>query len=312
MAAGGTHIVEVVGWSHTNDDPWRIENNVEHGKVKLETLNDLYQEGDTWYRDMRSPGFDGQPAPSPDNSLQWLAREIVADERFAEAAVRFWWPAIMGAEVAEPPEDESDADFEGLLLASNAQAAEVTRLANEFRSGFQGGSPYNGKDLLVEIVLSKWFRAASVTDDDAVRATALATVGARRLLAPEELARKTLALTGFQWGRVRGHWRPESKEQSSLTDANDGYALLYGGIDSDGITERARYLTSVMAGVAQSHALQSSYPIVMRELYLLPEEQRRLFAASTRRSRQNSSLARCSRSEQRPARRARQFPQWAT
>ena len=51
---------------------------------------------------------------TPDNSVQWLARKIVADERFAEATVKFWWPAIMGSEVAEPPEDEEDADFEGL------------------------------------------------------------------------------------------------------------------------------------------------------------------------------------------------------
>ena len=72
-------------------------------------------------------------ASNSDNSVQWLAKKIVADERFAEAAVKFWWPAIMGSEVAEPPEDEGDADFEGLLLAANAQGAEVERLARGFR-----------------------------------------------------------------------------------------------------------------------------------------------------------------------------------
>ena len=240
----------------------------------------LYREGDTWYRDMRVPGFNGEAVPNADYSLRWLAERIVQDPRFAEAAVGFWWPAIMGAEVAEPPEDENDAGFEGLLLASNAQAAEVTRLAGGFRSGFHGGSPYNGKDLLVEIALSKWFRADSISDDDALRATALAGVGARRLLTAEELARKTLAVSGFQWGRSRGSFRfhPWREGLSSLSDSENGYRLLYGGIDSDGITERARDFTSVMAGVAQSHALQSSYPIVMRELYLLPNEDRRLFA----------------------------------
>ena len=237
-----------------------------------------YQEGDTWYRDMRNPGFGGQLAPNPDNTLHWLARRIVADERFAEAAVKFWWPPIMGAEVAEAPEDEDDTDFAGLLLASNAQATEVTRLANGFRSGFHEGSPYNLKDLLVEIVLSRWFRADSVSEDNEVRAAALSGVGAKRLLTPEELARKTLALTGFQRGRSREPEIPSRHGVNHLTDAIYGVRLLYGGIDSDGITERARDLTSVMAGVAQSHALQSSYPIVMRELYLLPEEDRLLFA----------------------------------
>ena len=241
----------------------------------------LYREGDTWYRDMRAPGFDSDVAPDGDNSLQWLAERIEGDPRFAEATVKFWWPSIMGAEVVDSPEDRGDADFEALLLASNAQSAEVTRLARGFRGGFRGGVPYNLKDLLVEIVLSRWFRAVSFADDDPVRAVALAGAGARRLLTPEELARKTLALTGFQWGRPRagtdpGRW-PHKERWSALTDRETGYVLLYGGIDSDGITERATALTSVMAGVAQSHALESSCPIAMRELYLLPPEDRLLF-----------------------------------
>ena len=34
-----------------------------------------YQRGDTWFRDMREPGFDGMTAPSADNSLQcWRSR----------------------------------------------------------------------------------------------------------------------------------------------------------------------------------------------------------------------------------------------
>ena len=52
-------------------------------------------------------------APDSDNSVQWLAERIVADKRFAEATVKFWWPAIMGSEVAEPPEDEGDAGLRG-------------------------------------------------------------------------------------------------------------------------------------------------------------------------------------------------------
>ena len=67
-----------------------------------------YQQGDTWYRDMREPGFGDAKAPDASNSLQWVATQVVRDERFAEAAVKFWWPTIMGAEVARPPEDEND------------------------------------------------------------------------------------------------------------------------------------------------------------------------------------------------------------
>ena len=262
VPSDGAYDVEIVAWAD------RYEQYGEDGLAKLGVTANLYREGDTWYRDMRVPGFNGEAAPNPDNSVQWLARKIVADERFAEATVRFWWPAIMGSEVAEPPEDEGDADFEGLLLAATAQGTEVERLAEGFRRGFEGGRAHNLKDLLVEIVLSKWFRADAVESANPILHVALQDTGARRLLTPEELARKTAALTGFQWGRGSG-------VDNILSDE---YRTLYGGIDSDGITERARDLTSVMAGVAELHAAIVSCAVVARELYLLPDAKRRLFA----------------------------------
>ena len=270
VPSAGVYNVEIVAWSNGYKEQYGGD-----GYARLAVAVNAYQQGDTWYRDMRVPGFGGAATPDSDNSVQWLARGIVSDKRFAEATVKFWWPAIMGSEVAEPPEDEEDADFEGLLLAANAQGAEVERLAVGFRLGFRGGPAYNLRDLLVEMVLSRWFRADAVEDANPVRRIALRDAGARRLLTPEELERKTAALTGLRWGwapRIsQAHLGPESR----LTDR---YRLLYGGIDSDGITERARDLTSVMAGVAKRHAVQLSCLVVMRELYLLPETDRRLFA----------------------------------
>ena len=267
----GIYDVEVVVWADSQ------HREVSTQRLLLDLSLGGYVEGDVWYRDMRTPGFADAAAPDSDDSLQWLARRIVADPRFAEAAVKFWWPAIMGSEVAEFPEDERDADFEGRLLAANAQDAEVRRLANGFRGGFHGGRAHNLKDLLVEIVLSKWFRVDTLRDADPVRRAALRDAGARRLLTPEELARKTVAVTGYQWGRhIRTGCYPEcDATPNSLTDE---YRMLYGGIDSDGIPERARDVTSVMAGVATRHAVEASCPIVMRELYLLTDRKRRLFA----------------------------------
>ena len=241
-----------------------------------------YKDGDTWYRDMRPAGYDRRQAPQADNSLQWLGQRIAADPGFAEAAVKFWWPAIMGAEVASPPEDTDDADFEAMRLAADAQAREVARIARNFRYGFGRGRAHNLKDLLVDILMSKWFRAGSLTDNDPARALALRQAGGGRLLTPEELATKTLALTGFQWGRRKSpldefdddYRQPLTRERHAL---NDAYAILYGGIDSDGITERARDLTSVMLGVAKRHAVKVSCPIVLREFFLLPDEDRVLF-----------------------------------
>ena len=240
----------------------------------------FYREGDTWYRDMRAPGFGLELVPDADNSAQWLAETIVADERFAEATVKFWWPAIMGDEVAAPPELVDDADFDGQLLRASAQVLEVERLADLFRNGIRGGSPYNLKDLLVEITLSKWFTVEEAGSDDAIRAVALRGAGGGRLLTGEELAAKTLALTGVQWGRLKPtttfRGNPAFTTEKHALSAD--YAILYGGIDSDGVTERARDLTSVMVGVARRHAVKVSCPVVLREFYLLPSDERLLFA----------------------------------
>ena len=241
-----------------------------------------YQPGDTWYRDMREPGFNGWMAPDADNSVQWLAEQIVADDRFAEGTVKFWWPAIMGVEVARPPEDRNDSDFEAMLLTSNAQSAEVERLAAAFQTGIAGGAPYNLKDLLVEIALSPWFRAEAVTDDDPVRSAALRITGVERRLTPEELAWKTQAITGYGWGRANtspGDLLTQGDSGGYISQLTNSrlYRLLYGGIDSDGITERADDMTALMAAVAQSHAVEVSCPIVQREFLLWPDAKRRLF-----------------------------------
>ncbi len=267
VAEEGIYDIDVVAWSGESN-------------TSLVMGTTPYRIGDTWYRDMRTPGHDGELTADPDRSLSWLANKIVGNERFSEATVKFWWPSIMGSEVAEAPEVASDVDFDGRLLASNAQRVEVARLARGLRQGFRGRKAYDLKDLLVEIVLLPWFRAESTRSEESARRTALRDAGANRLLTPEELARKTDALTGFEWGRGRGvdWWRgPIAERYSALTDETR-YRLMYGGIDSDGITERVRDITSIMEGVAQRHAMESSCPIVLREFYLLKEERKRLFA----------------------------------
>ena len=279
VATAGNYTAEVIAWSNGHDERYGDD-----GYARLGVIANPYQEGDTWYRDMRTSGFGAELAPTGSDSLQWLAQKIVADPRFADATVKFWWPAIMGSEVAEPPAEEGDADFEGQLLAASSQGAEVRRLAAGFRQGFNGGSRYNLRDLLVEMVLSNWFRADALSISDPVREVALRHAGAPRLLTPEELARKTVSLTGFQWGRFTSAfcWGNCNAEPNSLTD---DFLFLYGGIDSDGITERARDITAVMAGVAKRNAVRTSCPVVMRDFYLVPEEERRMFGGIDRSTR---------------------------
>ena len=263
MAAGDYHF-EVIAWSSGGTS------------LRAELWYKLYQSGDTWFRDMRKPGFDGQVAPEATDSLEWLGGKIAEDRRFAEATVKFWWPAIMGSEVARPPTDRSDVDFESRLLEAQAQGAEVERLARMFRNGSRGGRPYNVKDLLAELVLSRWFRAKHITDANQVRRAALQSAGAARPLTPEELVAKTEALTDYVWGRERKTYGPKRDRPRGYLQ--DIYAPLYGGIDSEDVTERSRRFTAPAAQVAKLHANTITILVAIREFLLLPDERRRLFS----------------------------------
>ncbi len=261
----GKHRFEVVAWSSEGATL----------RTRL-SVPSAYEEGDVWFRDMRAAGFNGRRAPRTSNSSEWLGRRIAEDERFAEATVKFWWPAIMGSEVVVPPTDADSADYEGARLAAESQNEDVERLARMFRAGIRGGTPYNLKDLLTELVVSKWFMAEHVTDADPVRHAALQTAGAARPLTPEELVAKTEALTGFTWGRYRRVTGPERDRPLGTIERN--YRVLYGGIDSRDTTHRNRAFTMPMALVAKKQAMEISIAVVARDFFLVPQDERRLFA----------------------------------
>lgn len=237
-----------------------------------------YQDGDTWYRDMRDPGFDGQVVTDRDRSLAWLAQQIVDDPRFAVATVQFWWPAIMADVPLPRPENSSDAGFDARLSAYQAQQADIQALADQFTNGIAGGAPFNLRDLLVEMILSPWFRAeaaeAALSD---TQQWGLSQAGSDRLLTPEELEAKTAALTGFTW---RAH--PDQYAADGIYSAlGDRFRIYYGGIDSLGITERARSLNTLMSNVALAQALSVACPTAVLE-FAEPPEQRRLFSGVDR------------------------------
>ena len=238
-----------------------------------------YQHGDTWYRDMRAPGFNGVLATDSETSTEWLAQQIVGDPRFAAASIRFWWPAIMGTRPLEAPEDDQDESFEANLLAFSAQNNFINDLAQEFGEGIAGGQPYNLKDMLVELIMSPWYRAASEESGDTLLMGALATAGHERLLTPEQLNRKTQAITGFTWGGFKEHFWGFPVTNSPLIRE---FRLYYGGIDSFGVTARNETPNAVMAGVAQAHAAQLSCPIVFREMVMLDDGDRMLFGGMSR------------------------------
>ncbi|MDG2174616.1 MAG: DUF1588 domain-containing protein [Gammaproteobacteria bacterium] len=230
--------------------------------------NSLYMAGDTWYQDMREPGFEVQSAPDADNSVQWLAQEIVNDPRFAVATVRFWWPAVIGSELVTVPKVETDQNYQDRLLAYDAQQSTINELADSFVA-----SGMNLKDLLVDLIMSEWFRAESYDDPGmALEAHAIASIGNEKLLTPEQLSRKTQSITGFNWNS----WL-DPQLDIIFNGLEEQFALFYGGIDSLNIKERSREMTPLMSIVPMAHGLQASCPIVLRE-FTLADEDRLLFS----------------------------------
>jgi hypothetical protein len=233
----------------------------------------LYQSGDTWYRDMRVAGFNDEAASG--DTLRWLAERIVADSRFATAAVRFWWPGVIGRELLKRPEVATDSDYQARLAAYDAQEATISKLAANFT---QSGMKVKG--LLVDLLMSEWFRAGGIDPAKAtaakIQAHLAAGLGNEKLLTPEQMARKTLALTGFNWASTT---TPRSYGVAVPGLLGD-YAPYYGGIDSKMTTVRTREMTPLMGSVALSQAIESSCPIVYAE-FILPDAQRKLFGGIT-------------------------------
>lgn len=210
-----------------------------------------YMEGDTWYRTMLAPGFEGVEAPSNDNSIQWLAEQIVKDERFGTASVKFWWPAILSSNPMDIPNENSSSAYE---TAFAEQSGFISGLATDL------ASHWNIKETMADIIMSPWFRAFEA-DTDAIGRLAETSAGNRHLLTPEQLDIKTKSLSGQSWGE---YYDDRNARVSNLI-SHYSYAITYGGIDSDGITKRAREMTSVMSQVALTHSAEMACGIVLED-----------------------------------------------
>ena len=199
----GDYLIEVEAWD------WNGNNQPDTLRM---SAGDFHRRGDTWYRDMRAPGFDAEPAPSPDNSVQWLAERIVADDRFAEAAVKFWWPAMMGARTScrHPNEPATRTSMD----AFSPPAPRRTKLRawrKCFAAESPGGDPYNLKHLLVEIVLSNWFRTDAVEDDNPVRCRRAAGCGRQPVVDARGVGGQDAVADRRPMGQgetCNGRWRP--------------------------------------------------------------------------------------------------------
>lgn len=207
-------------------DYWRFEPNFAiYGKRK-----------DGWFTDMFEAGFEGEGLPDNERwrALQWLGERTAKDPRFAVAMTEHAYYILTGRRPLLPPKDLDDPLYNAKHRAYREQRRQTETIACRLSE-----SGFNFKDVIKGWVLSDFYRAdglaTAVTTPG--RAAELDDVGVVRMLSPEQLERKITAVFGRPWGRLTGQT-----------------AMLYGGIDSKEVTERAADPSGAMGAIQRTLA----------------------------------------------------------
>lgn len=210
-----------------------------------------------WYPEMAVPGFGDAQLASYDqgSSLRWLAEQSVEDRRFALAPVQHLFHGLTGLDVLTALGSQNDDDQ---WDAYNAQVDELDRITDAFVT-----SGYDLEVVVEELALSRYFRAV---DTSGSTAATLSQAGTAHLLTPEELNRKIEAVTGYPWRERYNH-------RDLLLD---DYQMMYGGIDSNSVTERLDAPNGIMGAVGLRMATEQACWAVPRD-FLLDAKDRRLF-----------------------------------
>ena len=202
-------------------DYWRFEANFAiYGRRK---------EG--WFTDMFGAGFEGADLPADERwrALQWLGERTAKDRRFASAMVEHACYILTGRRPLLPPKDLDDPLYNARLRAYQQQRQQVEAIASHFAE-----TGFNFKQVIKDWVLSDFYRVDGLATADVLpeRLAELEDVGVVRMLSPEQLERKITAVFGAPW--------------SGLTEQT---AMLYGGIDSKEVTERAADPSGAMGAI---------------------------------------------------------------
>jgi hypothetical protein len=184
-----------------------------------------------WFTDMFPAGYEGEDLPSEERwrALQWLGERTAKDPRFAVAMVEHAYYILTGRKVLLPPKELDDPLYNAKRRAYQEQRKVIEAIAARFaQKGF------NFKEVLKDWVVSDFYRAdglATVSANPQRRAE-LDDIGLVRMLAPEQVERKVGAVFGKPWGKL-----------------NEQMAMLYGGIDSKEVTERAADPSGAMGAI---------------------------------------------------------------
>ncbi|HQX52647.1 MAG TPA: DUF1592 domain-containing protein [Planctomycetaceae bacterium] len=213
---------------------------------------------DGWFTDMFGPGCEGIDLPEPDQTraLQWLGLQTVQDRRFATAMVQHVYYILMGRKVLLPPDDIDDPHFAEHRRAYLAQRDVIEHVADHFTQ-----ENFDLKVVFQDLLVSPFYRAdgLELVVEQPARQAELDDLGLVRMLSPEQIERKITAIFGKSWGRL-----------------DDSYAILYGGIDSQEVTERLTDPSGAIGALQRILANDVACKNVAAD-FALPASERRLF-----------------------------------
>jgi hypothetical protein len=213
---------------------------------------------DGWFVDMFGPGREGDDLQETEKwrALQWLGKRTATDPRFAIAMAEHVYYILMGREVLLPPDDIDDPHFAANRRAYLAQREAIERAAERFSK-----AEFNLKAIFQELAVSSFYRAdgLAVATDQPGRQAELSDVGLVRMLSPEQIERKIVAVFGRPWGRLGG-----------------SYKILYGGIDSKEVTERLTEPSGAIGALQRILANDVACKNTAAD-FSLPPAERRLF-----------------------------------
>jgi hypothetical protein len=223
-----------------------------------------YEPKREWHAEMFPPGFgkEDMTLPDYDYAQAWLGERIARDPRFVYSAVTTIYRALIGRPPMDFPSDPSASDYKQKLYAWEVQDQLFRRVGEAFVD-----ANYNLKVVFRELVLSPYYRATNATGPlSPERSVELSEVGTGRLSTPELLSRKIEAVTGLRWKRG---W-------DSRDWLTSDYRILYGGIDSDTVTQRLTTPNGIMATVMWRMANEVACGSTAWDLSR-PAEERKLF-----------------------------------
>ena len=204
-------------------DYWRFADQGIYGRRK-----------DGWFTDMFGAGFEGENLPPEERwrALQWLGERTAKDPRFATAMVGHAVYLLTGRRPLLPPKDLDDPLYKAKRRAYQTQQRQIETIAARF-----GQTGFNFKSVIKDWIVSDFYRADGVGTATAnpQRSAELDDIGLVRMLAPEQIERKVAAIFGKPWGRL--------KHDDGALD------MLYGGIDSKEVTERAADPSGAMGAI---------------------------------------------------------------